>query len=188
MCGPLAIPIATAALSAVGAVASYRQQSQQAEAQAKAANEVQRQARLNATRQYTDLQLRQQQERMAAAQQKEQSQREARATVASARTAAGESGVTGFSVDSVIGDIEGRAARYRENINQNQEFTQQQLQATAEGIRAGAQSQINQAASTNIQGPSMAGLGLGLATAGLQGYQDYTQARDLFKERGRKGV
>jgi hypothetical protein len=108
--------------------------------------------------------------------------------VASARTAAGESGVTGFSVDSVIGDIEGRAARYRENINQNQEFTQQQLQATAEGIRAGAQSQINQAASTDIRSPGLLGLGLGLAQSGLQGYQGYTEARDLFKERGRKGV
>lgn len=188
MCGPLAIPIASAAIAAVGGVVQYQQQSNNAEAQAKAANEAQRQARLNATRQYSDIQLRQQQEQMSAAQQKEQSIREERAAVSSARTAAGESGVTGFSVDSVIGDIEGRAARYRENVNQNQEFTQQQLQSSAEGIRAGAQSSINQAASTQIQSPSLAGLGLSIAGSGLQGYSDYTQARDLFKSRGRTGV
>ena len=120
MCEPISMAVAAASTAAnikkqQNAIKAQRQVQANASAQERARylNEV------SVTRQ------RQRQEQIVAAQKLQEGQTQAMEARATARTAAGESGVGGLSVDALIGDLTRQEAQYNFSIQQQQQFQEQ---------------------------------------------------------------
>lgn len=147
------------ALAAVGSVAETSAYNKQADANAKAAN-------ANLTNQYNQINKRKIQETNAAATEKEDIARQARKDRATATVAAGESGVSGLSVDALISDVYGQEATAKDRIDQNLDMSIGQLNANQESAKASAQSQIN-----SMPKKSYLGSVLKIGTSGLSSWQ-----------------
>jgi len=116
MCHPAAIPLVLGIAQAGASTIGQRQA-------AKAQEEVQRRAteaelERVATMQ-SSMRLKERQEKLQAAQKLMENQRKLREAQATARVAAGESGIAGQSVDLVSADMTRRAAEYGNSIRQN---------------------------------------------------------------------
>lgn len=172
MCEPMTI---AATAMAVTQGASQIMQYQQADAQAEYQNEMFEKNRERSydalARRYGDIGDRQSQEQQAAAERKEELTRQARAKMASARVAAGESGVTGTSVDLALRDISGAAARDRSTVDQNLDWTMQQLQRQKTSAQSNAVNRITSV--RQGQKPSSTALGINLANTAAQGAMQY---------------
>lgn len=143
MCEPMTIAAATMAVASAGsAVAGY----QGAKAQAEMQNQMHQQNMLNsyaAMRQgYLTYQQRQQQEAEAAAQDIQARRLEAMQQTATANVAAGEAGVSGFSVERVLRDIGATASRDVTTIQQNRDWNVNQLNNEMLGLRTQTKSRI----------------------------------------------
>jgi hypothetical protein len=143
-----------------------------------AANEQNRMYAENAARanqsardQMFQTQQRMLQEQASAANEKIDVEREARAAKATAMTAAGESGVSGLSVDALLAEFDGRQAEYEDRIDQNTEWTLTQLNNEMKGIRSNAEDRINSI--QRAAKPSFFDAGLRIAGAGLNSYNSY---------------
>jgi hypothetical protein len=143
-----------------------------------AANEQNRMYAENAARanqrardQMFQTQQRMLQEQASTANEKIDVQREARAAKATAMTAAGESGVSGLSVDALLAEFDGRQAEYEDRIDQNTEWTLTQLNNEMKGIRSNAEDRINSV--QRAAKPSFFDAGLRIAGAGLNSYNSY---------------
>lgn len=132
-------------------------------------------ANQNAKDQMFQTQQRMLQEQAAAANEKIDVQREARAAKATAFTAAGESGVSGLSVDALLSEFDGRAAEYEDRVDQNTEWTMNQLNNEMKGIRSNAEDRINSV--QRAAKPSFFDAGLRIAGAGLDGYNGFDERR-----------
>lgn len=130
MCDPTAI-------AALSSIVQYGEQQQRYAENKKAAN----QAYLNDVRQ---LNLRQREEEEAESQRSFDADVQAARDVSTARTAAGESGVAGLSVDALMADI------VRQNLfddtkgYSNLEMSKHQTEMEKEGAKSNRQSRINQ--------------------------------------------
>lgn len=176
MCGLAAAMAGTMALtSAAGQYQSY----QAAEAQADYQNKVYEQNRRDSyaalARQYTDMGTQQLQQQEAAAQQKEDIARQARAQMASSRVAAGEAGISGISVNLGLRDISGAASRDRVNVDQNLQWSLADIQRQKLSAQTGAVNQINSV--SKGQRPSKAALGIGLANSTAASYMQYESVK-----------
>ena len=171
MCDPMTIAISTFMVGAVQSVSQYGAAKQQAAAQDAYYDANKANADRSAAYEYHQNQLRKQQEQDAAGTKSFDNMLETRAKVAHAEVGAGEAGVTGLSVDSLINDIFGAGGRTNDRIAQNKEMTLAQLNAEDQGIAARQTDRIN-SVRRGVQ-PSGLALGLNIASSGLNAATGY---------------
>lgn len=137
MCDPMS------ALAITSTAASLFAQQKAADAQG-AANERQAANTMEAYRQnVAQSNLQQVQQQAQASQKLEQNNRAAAAAMARASVAAGENGVSGLSVDALLGDLATERDRYNDSVDTNYQSASGAIQSQRENLRANAQSQIN---------------------------------------------
>ena len=127
---------AGAILGAMTSIASYGEQQEQAKRNEESANA----AYLSDARQ---LNLRQRQEEEAEAQRGQDADIQSMRDLATARTASGESGVSGLSVDALMTDIKRQNLFDDTKASSNLDATKAQIAEQKEGAKAGRQSRIN---------------------------------------------
>lgn len=168
MCDPLSL--IGLGVSALTEVVSYQGQVAAAEQQNQLYRDNAARANQNARDQMFQTQQRMLQEQEAAATEKIDNSREARAAKATASAAAGEAGVTGLSVDALMREFDGRAAEANDRIDQNTEWSMTQLNNEMKGVRANAEDRINSV--QRAAKPSFWDAGLRIAGAGLKSHSD----------------
>lgn len=168
MCEPTTILAIASVASTVGSLAA---QSQAADAQA-ATNQRQYENTMRAYRENVNqTNLMQQQEREGSMQKLEENNMAARAAQSRATVAAGENGISGLSVDALLGDMSFQQNRYNSSINTNFDRAETAIMAQRENVYANAASQIN-----GLQTPAAPDyLGAGLKIAGA--YNNYSKAQ-----------
>lgn len=172
MCNPLAlIPLALGVAQTGMEFLGAQQQAKQHNAMVR---ENQRAANANLVQEYADIQTRQIQEEDAAAVQKQDVAREARAARATTMAAAGEAGVSGLSIDALVADVYGKEATAKDRISQNSGFTTQNLTAELKGVKAKAQDRIN--SMPWATGPSPFAAALKIGGIGLDSYSRYKKS------------
>ncbi len=171
MCDPLSG--AMFAISALSTAVGYVGQQEAADAQDEA-YEQNRQNALNAfADKQRDLNTRAIQEQEAAANKKFENNLDRRAAQATAMVAAGESGVSGLSVDALFNDLGSRTARANANIDSNTDYTLQQLESEKRGQTYQTVDRINSV--KRGQQPSLIDAGLRIAAAGVSSYDSYSR-------------
>lgn len=173
MCEPTTLAIASFALSAVSSVAAYQQGSAQAKMQTQQHEQNQRNAQAALRDSYIAIQNRQQQEAQSAAQQIEERRRESVRQMSSAYAAAGEAGVSGFSVQSILADIGATASRDISTIEQNRDWSLDQLNSEMAGARNQAMGQMN-ATAPGVK-PSAWATAFQIGAAATNSYSGYVQ-------------
>ncbi len=165
-----AVALLTFAVSAASTAVGYVGQQQQAEAQ----NAMYAQNRANAIADFENKQkqatIRQIQEQEAASAARFDTNVEARKAKATAITAAGETGVNGLSIEGILAEYSGRAARANDRVDQQTDWTMAQLQTEKEGFGYGAVDKINSV--SRGTSPSFLDAGLRIAGAGVKSYGD----------------
>ena len=174
MCPPAAIAIATLAINAGGAVMQYMQQKQQAKAQEQANAAARLSAIQSANAQTKALHTREIQEREAALQKKDQNDKAARRATATSVTAAGEAGVTGLSLDSLLFNVGFQRGQNESNIDFNLDNTSDQLFYQKQGVQAQSAGRI--ASLPIVQRPSLFATGLQIAGAGVNAFKTFQTA------------
>ena len=140
MCEPTT---AMLALSVASTVAGVYGQQQQAKAQ-NAYNDQQAKNTMEAYRaNLAQTNLMQSQEHAAATQKVNENNRAAEAAKAKALVSAGESGISGLSVDTLLADLSGGQSRYNESVNQNYQNASMAIDNQRTNAQVNAASQIN---------------------------------------------
>ena len=106
-------------------------------------------------------------------------QRAADATRATAQVAAGEAGVSGLSVDALLGDITRQETANNQDIQDTLDFQQRQIQLDREGAGITAQSQVNQL--PLVEFPSFFDAATSTATAAFQTRQKVVDRQNQTK-------
>ncbi|HHK0424574.1 TPA: hypothetical protein ACQQIU_002746 [Pseudomonas aeruginosa] len=169
MCEP--VSIAMAVVGALSAVAGHQQAEVATKVQTKQHEQNQRNAQAALRDSYIAIQNRQQQEAESAAQQVEERRRESVRQMSSAYAAAGEAGVSGLSVQSILADIGATAARDISTIEQNRDWSLDQLNSEMSGARNQAMSQMN--ATTAGVRPSGWATALQIGSSAVGAYASY---------------
>lgn len=138
-----AIPALSAALSIAGGIAGYQQAKQQADAQNQMYRENARDANKAAENQYAAIQHRAIQERTATEQKLFESNVDALKARSEARTGAGDAGVTGLSVNALLGDLWAQQSRRDDAAMENYETARSDATAQMDQVKAQTQSRIN---------------------------------------------
>lgn len=168
MCDPVtALTVASTAVGFIG-------QQQQAAAQEAANNQARNLAIQNQQLQIRALQNQEDEEARRASEALFDNQRQAEARKATAMVSAGEAGVSGLSVDALLGDLDRQVAENKQDIIQTVDFGQRQRQLDREGVGINAQSQVNQL--PPVQFPSIFGAAI---DAGVSGYRTRQQQKRL---------
>jgi hypothetical protein len=158
-------------------IGSTAMQHQQASMQAKMQTQMYHQNRANSitalSDAYTTTGIRAGQEAQAASEAVVERNRQAMMQAATANVAAGEAGVTGISVDRIMGNILGMAGRDNATTMQNLRWTQQQLARENVAHRATAINRIN-SVTPGIK-PNALATAFQIGAAGLNAYTGYTQ-------------
>jgi len=165
MCTPLAAVAIGAAQTATSIIGQRKQAEMQQQAQATAS--VQERQRYLA--EVSAMRTQQQQEMVARAQRIQEANRKAMEARATARVSAGESGVSGLSVDALLGDLTRKEAEYTFSEQQQAEMTDvnRQLQLKEAGIGFNRNMlRINRP----IEQPDYLGSALGGIQSGLSTY------------------
>lgn len=139
MCDPISAGLAIGA-----GVLNYAGQQQMANAQAAANAQGRELAIQNQRLQIQALNNQEDEDRREASDAIMRSSQEAEAVAATARVASGEAGVSGLSVDALMGDIVMQETANRRTILDTQDNRQRQRQLDREGLGITTQSQINQ--------------------------------------------
>ena len=163
MCLPVVIA-GVAIASAVASIYAQQQQSKMTNATYKQNADNARTAQLNAYEQAGVANSQQYQQATQAATDNALSAARARAT---ATAAAGDSGVAGNSIDSIVNDISRQEGNNYATINTNRDWAVEQARLQGQGIQAQAASQINGAPRAYFN-PAIGLLQVG--AAGVQGY------------------
>jgi len=179
MCEPISMAVASFAISAASTVMDFQAQSQAAKEQ----NKYYEQNRLNALQAFTDNQnamnQRIAQEQEAASAEKFENRLEAKSARATNEVAAGEAGVSGLSIEGLARDFAGKEQRMSDRIDQQTDWTTQQLQAEKRGDSFRALDRINSVRRANK--PNFAAAGLKIAAAGLDSFSTYKTRTGGFK-------
>ncbi len=182
MCGPALIPAIGLVVSAAGAVATYKAQSDAAETtenfQKAQAREGAASARESFDNQNKDIQARSREEDDAASQAIRVNQQEAAKAKATARVASGEAGVSGLSVDALLNDFNRQEDDYTNSILTNRSIGRRQEQGALKGIRTGTQAQLSSLRYAPVRRPSYLTPGLQIAGAGLAAGSQYRDLTD----------
>lgn len=164
MCEPTTMAMLAIASTAV----SFVGQKQAADAQSAANQEGRNLAIQNQRLQIQSLQNQEDEENRRAQESILDNALDAEATRSTARVSAGESGISGLSVDALLGDLTRQETENRQDVLQTQDFGQRQRELDREGIGITAQSQINQL--PLVEYPSFLEAGLSAASAGASAY------------------
>jgi len=167
MCTPLAA--VSALVGGAQTVSSIVGQRQQAEMQQQAQATASVQERQRYLAEVSAMRTQQQQEMVARAQRIQEANRKAMEARATARVSAGESGVSGLSVDALLGDLTRKEAEYTFSEQQQAEMTDvnRQLQLKEAGIGFNRNMlRINRP----IEQPDYLGSALGGIQSGLSTY------------------
>jgi hypothetical protein len=121
-----------------------------------------------------DMNLQIQQEREATAMEKFDTALESRAARATNDVAAGESGVSGVSIDALARDFAAKEARFNTRMDTQQDWTMSRLEAEKRGQSYEALDRINQA--PRAKKPSFIGAGLKIAASGVNAAADYRKS------------
>jgi hypothetical protein len=176
MCvGAVGMAVAQFALSAASSVVGYVAQSQQAEAQQQYYKNNRDAANKAAVNTYASNQNRALQERKAASQETQQLQTDAMRARSTAEVAAGEAGVTGLSVDALIGDYYGQQGRYERTLDNNYQMQADYLRGEMDATQAQAEGRINSV--QQGQKPSFADAAIRILGGGLDAYGGYQRAK-----------
>lgn len=141
MCEPATIlTIATVASGAAGFVGANNA----ARAQDKANEQARNLAIQNQQLQIRSLRNAEDEEARRASESLVSNARAADSATATAQVSAGEAGVSGLSVDALLGDIIRQETENRQDVLQTQDFGQRQRQLDREGLGITTQSQFNQ--------------------------------------------
>lgn len=168
MCEP---STALLALTVASTAAGVYNQQQQAKAQ-NAYNDQQAKNTMEAYRaNLAQTNMMQAQEQAAATQKINENNRAAEAAKAKALVSAGESGISGLSVDALLADLSGEQSRYNESVNQNYENASMVIDNQRKNVQINAASQINQLKTP--QAPDYLGAALRIG----QAYDDYKNPR-----------
>lgn len=116
---------------------------------------------------------RESQEAEAASAEKEQNAKTAAEARATARVSAGEAGVAGVSVDSLINDFYRQEAGYSESVDRNLQLTSQQSEEELKGMRTGALDRALSYRAPVLRRPSYLAAGVDMANTGLSTYNRY---------------
>lgn len=160
MCDPVtAIAAGSLVIGAGSAIAQHK-----AQAKASKANEAATLASMRES--WTDIGIMQVQEGEAAAMTVFEADRQARGAKALAAVSAGEAGVSGASVEALLGDIDRKAGEFKTAEKRNLENTLIQLQREKVSQRTVAQGRIASVPRPNAfaTGLTIAGLGLDFAS------------------------
>lgn len=140
------------------------------------ANEIAKQNSIEARdANYDQLHLMAQQSQASAEQQIFENDTEALQATERAKVSAGESGVTGLSVDALLADMYGRQARFNDNVTQNLENQQQQIGFEMENAARTSQSQINSLPTP--QKPDYLGTALGTGSGIFGAYKTHLKVK-----------
>lgn len=171
MCNAAALAAGSFAMSVGQAILDYQQTSAEAKLKDRmyARNAENAISALIDT--YGQLQERRQQEIEASSEAIQQRRIEERKQLAAARVAAGEAGVTGFSVDAILRDIGATASRDVANIQRNRDWNLAQINQQMRGARAQAKNQITTMAPGGSASPWSAAFQIG--KAGVDSYMLY---------------
>lgn len=93
---------------------------------------------------------------------------ETRAATSTARTSAGEAGVSGLSVNALLRDLYGDEARLSSDANMQLDRTVGQLNSEARGVRSGSQAAMN-----SLSPVEPVDFLTPLASAGMTGFQSW---------------
>lgn len=161
MCEPTTILAIASVASAAGSVVA---QSQAADAQS-ASNQRQYDNTMRAYRENVNqTNLMQQQEREGSLMKVEDNNMKARAAASTASVAAGENGISGLSVDALMGDISFDQNRFNSSVQTNFDRAQGAISNQRENVYSNAASQIN--GLQTPASPDYLGAGLRIAQAG----------------------
>jgi hypothetical protein len=164
--------------STVSGIVGYAGQQQQANQQAayqaalvqqrnQQISENQRLAQQSYLQQANQVNLKQQQEGEAASQAIQSTQIDALQAKARARVAAGESGLSGLSVENLLADFDRQDAVYRDSVRHNLQYSRLQSQEDIKGLRAQAEGryqEIQPYLPEPITRPSFLGTALSIGT------------------------
>jgi hypothetical protein len=163
--------MASFAISAASGVAGFAAESQAADDQER----IYEQNKANALAAFEDKQrsvnLQISQERESAALTKFDTALEGRAARATDTVAAGESGVSGITVDALARDFASREQRYNDRVDKGTDWTIAALQADKVGQSYEALDRIN--SQPKARKPSFLGAGLKIAAGGLNAYSQH---------------
>ena len=163
MCDPTIIALTTFALSTASAVAQHQQQN--------AIHKINQQNALeDFQRQTYDAGIRQQQENEAAGIEMQDRQRQGLEQASAAQAQIGETGVGGFSMAALMGQVMNDASRDAVRSGLNREWSVAQIGREQEGIRANT---INRMNSTSPA--SALATGLQIANAGISSATYYNK-------------
>lgn len=176
------IAVAGLVLSAAGSAVSYTQQKSAANAQSRYQRQLQDAQNQSYLNEASSLREKQQQEAEAAGTEARRVQIDAQQALSRARTAAGESGVSGLGVQNLIGDFSRQEAQYLEHIHTQESLSDINTQQQLEADRLGTAYQM-QATGQPIQRPSLFATALQIGKAGVDAYgtQKQLQAPDPNK-------
>lgn len=155
MCDPTLIGLGTLAIGIAGAVGQHN-------AQEKAASTNKAEALRAAREASHDISLQQAEQKLAATKTIYQADRDARSAQALARVSASEAGVTGVSVEALMGDLDRKRAEYGTSVIENLDISLKELEREKVSGRTIAQGRIAQ-----VQQPSPFALGLQIGAMGL---------------------
>ncbi|RWI46823.1 MAG: hypothetical protein EOQ93_29285 [Mesorhizobium sp.] len=160
---PVTAGVLTFAVGAAQSVAQYAA----ADAEAKAARQSALQAYANDQNAIAHRQI---QETEAGSQKVQQINLDEAKKVSEVKLSASSAGVSGISVDNLIGDVTRQASQNRQNQFENTRMALNQLQLERKQSQAQAQSRINSAPR-----PSALSLVAGIGGAALSGFNTYSQ-------------
>jgi hypothetical protein len=159
------------AVSTASSVVGFAAESQAADDQ----NRIYEQNRLNALQAFEDKQrsmnLQISQERESAALEKFDTALEGRAARATNTVAAGESGVSGITIDALARDFTSREQRFNDRVDKQTDWTVSALEADKRGQSYEALNRIN--SEPRARKPSFVGAGLRIASAGVDAYSGH---------------
>lgn len=156
------------ALSIASSAAGVMQQQAAADAQAEA-NRRQYENTMRAYRENVNqTNLAQQQEREASLLKVEDNSMKARAAASTAAVASGEAGISGLSVDALLGDLAGKEGRYNSAVQTNYDRAESAIMNQRENVYSDAASQIN--GLQTPQAPDYLGAALKIGTTGYDYY------------------
>lgn len=160
MCDPATMTIMSIASSVGGLMAQQEAADAQAEANQRQYENTMRAYRENVNQ----TNLMQQQEREGALMRVEDNNMKARAAASTAAVASGESGISGLSVDALMGDISFDQNRYNSSVQTNFDRAEGAIRNQRENVYADAASTIN--GLKTPAAPDFLGAGLKIAEAG----------------------
>lgn len=177
MCDPLSM--IGFAIGAVQSVVQYQADVFAAEQQNRMYQENAARAQRAAHDQMFQTQQRMLQEQASAGEEKIDNMREARKARATAEVAAGEANVSGLSVNALLKEFSQQESRYNDRIDQNTEWTLDQLQDEIRGIQSNAEDRINSV--QRAAKPSFFNTGLSIAAKGFDAINTYQDNQQKYK-------